>query len=489
MTGNTINMISGNTSEAVTVRWKWKHLFITLCLLPFLAVLWKFGYKESLAIFLLVFSMFLAIETPKTGVMFLTVLLAFDMNPSTLDLIPNSIFTFIIDDKLIPIHFFSEIGLISGWVVKRSFIPSKKLKFTPAHYFFLMMILWIILAQISSILRGGSVMGALFGSRMLISFGLFLYIYDVIDTEEELIKLFLLVVISISITFLVGLFRLITDNYVEFGQRKFYLYKEQVQILHVLGLFALVAGLDKRIKFPMVAGAVIYLLCILHIFFSTSRAILVGAFATILLILFLKIKNKVVFIISIAMLAGLTLLAFNYFTNEISGVAGKVASGSIERLSTMSIENADLSVVFRLLSYTSAFNTAVDNPLLGIGFTTGYYLEMFGMRYRTGILDNTYLKYALSAGFPLLILYFCYLFTLYRSGIRLMKKYRSGIINVIVLCCIGVQCMGNVVDLFMSNFAYMRAMFFIVFMNAILMKLYKMDIDQLLTQNFRDNNP
>ena len=419
--------------------------------------------------------MFLAIEAPKLGIAMFFILLSFDMNPSTWHYEIDSVFAFVMGKKLIvPLHLFYELGLIIGWVIRKNLIVEEKFHFTLAHLLICLMLFWMMLGQLNNMLQGAGMISSLAFVRVTFQYLLFFYFFDTIKNEKDVRTFTYIILAGLSLTLFVGIFRFATDTYIQWGLRKFFLWKEQVHMIHMLGLFALLAGIEKKVKLHFLFGFLIYFLCMMQIFLSTARSVFVGAAATIGLLLFLKIKNKLFYIVAVVLIVVVIFVSMNYVSQGMSGAASQVASGSLDRLTTMSFTDADLSVIFRFISYQSAFLTALKNPVLGIGFNTGYYIDLFGMKYFTRILDNTYLKFALSAGFPLLFLYLVYLVIIYRMGIKLLKHYSSGIMSVIVLTCIGVQSMGNTVDLFESNFAFFRIMPLIIFTNAVLAKLYFM---------------
>lgn len=454
------------------IKWNYRHLLLVPLLIPFIIILWKFDYHTALALFSFCFFLVLTLEAPKAALAAAFAILALDMNPSTCEYDPDSIFTFIISGRnRIPLHLFFEAGMLTGWLISRGLETKFRLKLTFFHWIILALAGWMCLGQINLILNGFNPLKAVFALRHILSYLMFFFIFDVLEDEKDIKTIFYIVVLGILVTFFVGFFRLATDQYIQWGFRRFYLWHEQVQTMHLLGLFALLAGMEKQVKFPFLAGLAIYLACLVQTFLSTSRAVLVGTLITLLLVLFLKIKSKTMFFVTSALFIVAMFFSIDYLTSKITGAVNEVAVESMDRIKAINPEEADYSVLFRLLSFQSAFLTAVEHPILGIGFNTPYELDIFGFKYKTLILDNTYIKFALSSGFPLLIIYLIFLIVVYRTGVRLLRKYPPGIIRVIVLSCIGVISMSNVVDLFQANFALFRIMFLIILAVSIIMKL------------------
>jgi len=457
---------------SITVKWDYRCLFIILALIPFLLILWKFSYKESLALFSFSFFVILTVEAPKASLALSLAILSLDLNPSTCEYDPNSVFAFIVRaNNLMPIHLFFEAGILTGWFIRRSLNSKTKYGASTLHWIIFAMLFWMALGQFAAVLNGLNPLNAIYGLRHILNYLMFYFIFDTLENEQDVKNIFYLVIAGTTITFFAGYFRVAAGQYIQWGPRRFYLWHEQVQTLHIMGLFALLAGMEKRIKFPFIAGLAVYLACLLQTFLSTSRAVLVGTFVTLLIILFLKIKNRIIFFASIGLFTVIAYLSINYLTEKMTGAVNEVAVQSMERLQSMNVQEADLSVLLRILTFQSALETAVKHPLFGIGFNRGFYLDLFGFKYYVRVLDNTYIKFALSAGFPLLILYLIFLFVIYRAGIRLLKHYPGGIIRAIILSCIGVVIMSNVVDLFQANFALLRIMYLIIFAISIIMKL------------------
>jgi O-antigen ligase len=263
----------------------------------------------------------------------------------------------------------------------------------------------------------------------------------------------------------------LTNNYYQWGLRLFILWNEQVQMLHLMGMFALLAGLEKKLRFPLFAGIVIYLLCVFQVFLSTSRAVLVGTGATFLFTMLLRFWHRKIAWLGIPLFAIIVVFLLVYLKALMNEMAVKATSITLERLQTMSLQNADLSVLFRLFSYQSALQTALQHPFLGICLNSGYYLEIFGVKYFTTILDNTFLKLALSAGFPSLLFYLVCLFVIYKYSFKTLKKVDSGMDRAVLLSLISVVCMANVVEFFHSNIFFLRVMPMVTFAWAGLMRL------------------
>ena len=163
-------------------------------------------------------------------------------------------------------------------------------------------------------------------------------------------------------------------------------------------------------------------------------------------------------------------LGLNLYISQSKGSASRAAGYALERLETMSIQEADLSIVFRFLSYPAAFKTAMQNPLFGITFNKGYYVEMLGVQSYVRALDNSYLKIMLSAGIPALILYITCMIVIYKTGFRLSKRITSGMSRVMLISFLGTAVLHNILDFFQTNFAFARAMPLVVFAWAGIMK-------------------
>lgn len=454
------------------VNWNIKHLLILFAAAPFVFLMVKLGYREALAGVLFIFFIFLALEYPKLGIAFFFAILMLDFNPSTYHYHPDSIFTiFLKSDLYVPLHLFTASGLIAGWLLNRMFVRASSMKASKLHLPLILLLLWMAVAQLQFPLRGGSISGTLISYKFFYNFLLFFIIYRYLKSESDVRTVFLVIIAGISLTFIYGLVKLITGDYTQSGLRIFLLGSEQVQLLHLFGIFALMAGLEKKVRFPLIFGILIYLVCIVQVFFSTSRASMMGALVTIVVVMFLRFRTKKLVLISIPVILLIVALTFNFILGKAGDAASQVAGLTFERIESISIENADLSIIFRFLSYPSALMAALQHPILGVSFNQGYYMEVLGIRYYTQTLDNTFLKLALSTGFPGAILYISCLVVVYRTGFTLAKRINPGMNRAMLISLIGVAAMSNTLDFFQTNIAFMRAAPMLIFAWAAIMKI------------------
>ena len=453
-------------------KWNLKHLLILAALLPFIVIYIKAGYRESLAGVLFVFFVILSIEAPRACIALFFIFLTLDMNPSTYHYHPKSLFYIGLAEKFFfPLHMFYAFGIITGWTMKIAIVGADRLKRSLLHLPLMALIVWIGLAQFKYAVVEGEVMGAMAGMKSVVSLLLFYYFYRQIEDEKQLKTMFYILLAGLSLTFFIGYFRLFNDQYTQMGLRIFILWNEQVQMLHLLGLFALMAGFEKNVRFPLIAGIIIYVACVIQIFLSTSRATLVGAAVAIVIMMLFRFKHRKLAILIVPLFIVIFGAAVVGIITKFGGSGAEVAQMSMSRLQTMNIDNADLSVLFRLFSYQSALITALDNPIIGVSFNAGYYMDVLGISYYTTILDNTYLKLALSAGFPAAIIYIVCLVVLYRTSYRLLDRIPAGMMRVILLTSVGVMATANTIDLFQTNLAFLRVMPMITLCWAAVMKL------------------
>ncbi|MBC8277089.1 MAG: O-antigen ligase family protein [FCB group bacterium] len=461
-----------NISLPKTVKWNLKHLLILVLMIPFIMIYHKLGYRESLAGIMFLFFLVLSVEAPRACIAIFFVLLTMDMNPSTYHYNPLSIFYIQINETLFyPLHMFYSFGILTGWFMRIAVIGEKPLKWSPLHLPLLLLILWMGLAQFRYALFEGEFIGAAARMKNAISMLLFFYFYRNIATEKQIRTIFYLLLLGLSLTFFVAYFRFFTEQYSQMGRRIFILWNEQVQMLHFFGLFALLAGFEKKIRFPLTAGIIVYAACIIQTVLSTSRATLMGSAVAILVVLLYRFKHKKIALIAVPFFVAVLAAGIFLIMSKFGGSGAEVAQLSASRLESMDIDNADLSVIFRFFSYQSAFQMALQNPILGISFNSGYYMNILGLNYYTTILDNTLLKLAMAAGFPAAILYIVCMFVLYRTAYKLLDRIPAGIQRVLLLSSVGVMAMANTIDNFHTNIAFLRVMPMVALCWAAIMKL------------------
>lgn len=461
-----------NISLPQPVKWNLKHLLILLLMIPFVIIYDRLGYRESLAGVLFLFFLVLSIEAPRACMAIFFILLTLDMNPSTYHYNPLSIFYIRLTEKsFFPLHMFYSFGILTGWFLRIAVVGEKPMKRSPLHLPLMLLIFWMGLAQFNYALVSGELLGAASKMKNAVSFLLFYYFYRHILTEKQMKTVFYLLLMGLSLTFFFGYFRLFTDQYTQMGLRIFILWNEQSQMLHLFGLFALLAGFEKKIRFPLAAGIIIYAACIIQIVLSTSRATLLGSAVTIIVVLLYRFKYKKFALLAVPLFVAALAAAIFLVISKFGGSGAEVAQLSASRLQTMDLNNADLSVIFRFFSYQSALETALKNPILGISFNAGYYMNIMGFNYFTTILDNTLLKLFLAAGFPAAILYLVCMFVLYRTAYKLLDRIPSGIQRVLLLASVGAMAMANTIDNFHTNIAFLRVMPMVTFCWAVIMKL------------------
>jgi O-antigen ligase len=296
-------------------------------------------------------------------------------------------------------------------------------------------------------------------------------IYQVLGTIEDYHQIFKVILAGLTIILCVGVYKLVNNQYTHWVNRYFILFYENIQVLNLLGIFMLFNGLDKK-SIPLTfLGLVVYLLCAILIFLSGIRTMMVAAvgslIATLLMRFRFKVKNFLVLLIIILLISSLLFLAYQ----KVSTIASQASSGSISRLQNISFKNTDLSIIFRLISFQSAFNTAIANPIIGIGFPSEYYMEILGIRYSTNTIDNSYIRLAMGGGFLLLIFYIYLLIVLYKSSFQLIRRVHKGRDGVLALSLFSVIVLANLADCSETNISYVRVMPVIAFAWAGLVKL------------------
>ncbi|NQS97045.1 MAG: O-antigen ligase family protein [candidate division Zixibacteria bacterium] len=478
-----MDISSGNIVVPQPARWNFKYLLILFAAVPFVFLMVKLGYREALAGALFFFFIFLALEYPKVGIAMFFGILMLDFNQSTYHYHPNSIFTiFVKSDSYVTLHLFTASGLICGWLLNTMFIGASSLKASKLHLPFIILILWMAAAQLQYPFKGGSIAGTIISYKLFYSLLLFFIIYRYWESEKDVRTVFYLIIAGISLTFIYGLVKLITGDFTHWGLRVFLLGSEQVQILHLLGIFALMAGLEKSVRFPFTIGILVYLICIVQVFFSTSRASLMGALVTLLVVLFLRFRSKKLALLSIPVIILIAVLTLNFILGGAGDMTSRAAGLAFERIESISVENADMSIIFRFLSYPSALKAALQHPILGATFNQGYYIEALGFSSFTQTLDNTYLKLALSAGFPSAILYITCIVIFYRTGFKLLKRIGRGMNRVMLISLIGVGTMFNILDFFQTNIAFIRATPMLMFAWAAVMKLSALNPEEEIAE-------
>jgi hypothetical protein len=306
---------------------------------------------------------------------------------------------------------------------------------------------------------------------LILNMPFFYMMYETLESEEDFQKILKVLLAGLVMVLGVGMYKLINNQYSHFIHRYFILYYEQVQALNLLGIFALISGLDRKKVPGILGGIVVYLLCAILIFLSGIRTIMLSAVGSLIftLIMHFKYKKRNLSILILVILTIALSLVFAY--QKVSAVASQVSSGSLERIQNISLKTEDLSIIFRFISYKSAIATALAHPLLGIGFSSGYFMDILGIRYFTYVIDNSYIKLAMSGGLLMSALYIYVLVVLYKSSFQLLKKVHSGREGVMVVTFFSIIVMANLADCFETNISYVRVMPIVAFAWAGLMKI------------------
>lgn len=466
-------MIAKTPEIEIPIKWHYKHLLLLLFCVPFYLIIYKYNLSFGLAAFSYCLFFILSFLNPKAGIFLFFIMLLSDQNPDSWHYDPDSIFTFVINfEANLPLHIFYELGMLSGWLLGAFFKEKSIIKKSPLHSTLIIFLLWIFLTSLQQPLRGGSLTGVFFGQRFWLNYFMFFYMFEILDSKEDLKKTFLIIIAVLFYTFFYGFFKLVTDDYTQWGLRVFILYIEQVQLLNVLGLFALIYGLEKKQRIYLLAGIPIYTITIIQLFLSTSRASLLGGIAALIVALFSGTKSKKNFLLIVFLLVIIFIFIFNYLSNDSTDTTGKIAMYSLARFQTMSGESADLSVIFRFLSYTEAIIQTAKSPLIGWGPGYELTINLMGLDYTTPILDNSYLKIALMSGVPGLVFYLIVFILVYIMAFRLLKSDLTHLEKSLLLTAVGIIVMSNTTSMFQSNFSFMRVNAIISFAMVFIAKMY-----------------
>ncbi len=456
-----------NTISLQTESWSYKRLVILVFALPFLLLMFKFGYREvfhaALALLFFVFS----IELPIMSIGMFLLLLVLDLNPSSHYVNEESFFTLKFGgDNLFPVSVLFALAILMGWVFSVAAQKTRKLQFSPMHRPLLAFILWLALVLTINLLRSHYYKGWV----TLIAFGLFFVYYDSLKTKEQVRKVFTVLVAALALVLIYSYFCLFTNQFSQAGLKIYILGTEPAQILNLLGIFALTLGLEKNLRFPLAAGILLYIACLVQIFFSTSRANLTGSIFCLFFILFLRFrKNRIVLLTSFALLIIALAILITSFSQL--GVGGAAVEQGVKRLSSISTETGDLALIFRMLSYPASLKASLKHPIFGGGFDQGFFIEILEKKFYTTTLDNTHLKLALAAGFPAALLYILCLVVLYKVGISILNRIEPGYYRCMTLSLIAIAALATFVDLFQYNPAFYRATAVVTFAWAGIMRM------------------
>lgn len=449
-------------------KWSLKHLMVLLVSVPILMIMVKTGFREALFAVLSLLFFILSLESPKTGIGLLFVLILLDPNPSTRYISSESIFALkTIKNIYIPVNVLFETMLLCGWFLSSFVLRLKKSGHSSLHLPLLIFIGWMTLTQTISVLRGGSLSPYI----IFMTFALFYFYYDTLKTRADIIRIMNIIIATLVILLIYSYIKLFMGQVTQVGLKLYLLGSEPVQLLNILGIFALAAGMEKKIRFPLFAGIAVYFICLVQIFFSSSRATFTGSIFCLLLVLFLKLrKNKYALLGAIAALVVIAVLLIAALS-QFGGVRGELMTQGFERMSSISAQTEDLAIIFRYLAFPAALKASLKHPILGGGFSEGFYINVFSKNFYATAIDNTYIKLALSTGFPGLILYIICLFILYKTGFSLLNIIEPGFPRCVLITLLATAVMSNYVDMFQVNLAFYRALPVVIFAWAGIMRL------------------